>query len=452
MILKLYLEKLLKNENRTTRAINNILLSLVLKGVNISIGFIMVPLTIHYLTKYKYGIWITLSELVGWFYLFDIGLGNGFRNKFAEALAQKDTEKAKIYVSTTYFILSIISSLIFVIFLIINPFVDWTKVLNCSPDMLKEISMLIIFVIGSFCLQFILQIVKIILSADQKTSVADLLDLIGKIFTFSLVIILIKTTSNSLLYMGIGLSLAPLTMLLLASVYFFKTRYRQYAPDIKHIQLSSIKGIINLGIKFFVIQIAALVIFETDNIIITQLYGPEAVTIFFIPFKYFSIVTLSFVIIATPLWSAFTEAWAKKDRAWIQLTIKRLNYIWLVFLFGTTIMIINADFVYKIWIGKNTNVPFMVTMVMGLFVLSKAFGTGYVYFLNGTGKVKIQFYFSIITAILNIPLTILFAKVLNMGLTGIVFATWLCSLFGAVVAPFQYKMLMKGTAKGIWNK
>lgn len=452
MRVKDILQKLLQNQNRTTKAINNILLSLALKGVNISIGFVMVPLTIHYLTKYKYGIWITLSELVGWFYLFDIGLGNGFRNKFAEALAHNDTAKAKTYVSTTYYTLGIISSIIFVLFLCVNPFIDWTKLLNCSPDLLGEISLLIVFIIGAFCLQFVLQLIKIILVADQKSSIADLTDLIGKILTFTIVVILIHTTHNSLLYMGIGLSISPLLMMLLTTFYFFRKKYRHYAPSIKYIQFDAIRGIMNLGVKFFVIQIAALVIFETDNIIITQLYGPEAVTIFFIPFKYFSIVTLSFVIIATPLWSAFTEAWAKKDLDWIRLTIKRMNYTWLVFMGGAIIMVCFSDFAYKLWIGKNTEVPFMLTVSMALFVLSKAFGTGYVYLLNGIGKVKIQFYFSIITAILNIPLTILFAKYLNMGLPGIVLATWLCSIFGSLVAPFQYNMLMKGTAKGIWNK
>ena len=170
-------QKLIKNQNRTTNAINNILASLVIKGFNISIGFVMVPLTIHYLTKYKYGIWITLSELVGWFYLFDIGLGNGFRNKFAEALAKNDEKEAKTYVSTTYFILGIISTIIFLLFLAVNPFIEWTKILNCTPELLGEISTLVLFVVGAFCMQFVLQLMKIILTADQKPALGDFIDL-----------------------------------------------------------------------------------------------------------------------------------------------------------------------------------------------------------------------------------------------------------------------------------
>ncbi len=447
------IKKIIGKETRTLKAVNNIFLSLIVKGVNVGIGFVMVPLTIHYLTKYKYGIWITLSELVGWFYLFDLGLGNGFRNKFAEALAKNDIKQARIFVSTTYFILGLISLSLFIIFIIINPFLPWTRILNCSPDLFNEISTLVVFIVGSFCMQFVLTLMKTILSADQKTAMGEVIDLSGKILSFSIVIILLNTTSNSLLYMGIGLSISPLLMSLLATFYFFNGKYKHVRPSYKLIHFESIKGIVNLGIKFFVIQLAGIIQYETSNIIITQLFGPAKVTLYSIPFKYFQIITLSFNIIATPLWSAFTEAWTKKDMDWIRVTIKRMNYIWFGFLFLAALMIFGSTVMYKVWLRKEYMVvPFSLTLTIGMYVLSKAFGTGYVFFLNGIGKVKLQFYFSIITAILNIPLSILFAKYLNMGLAGIVLSTWICSIYGALLGPFQYRKVMNGTAKGIWNK
>ena len=33
---------------------------------------------------------LTLSSIIGWFAFFDIGFGNGLRNKFAEAIAKGD--------------------------------------------------------------------------------------------------------------------------------------------------------------------------------------------------------------------------------------------------------------------------------------------------------------------------------------------------------------------------
>ena len=105
-----------KGHERTLKAKKNILASFIIKGLNIAIGLVLVPLTIHYLNPTKYGIWITLSSIIGWFGFFDIGLGHGLRNRFAEALAKGEHALAKTYVSTTYAILTIVIGSVLVLF------------------------------------------------------------------------------------------------------------------------------------------------------------------------------------------------------------------------------------------------------------------------------------------------------------------------------------------------
>src|SRR5690606_19352204 len=98
--------------------------------LSICISFIMVPLTIDYINPSGYGIWLTLSSIVGWFSFFDIGLTQGLRNKFAEAKAKGDDAAAQMYVSTTYAVLGIIFSLIWLLYLIFSQFLDWASILN----------------------------------------------------------------------------------------------------------------------------------------------------------------------------------------------------------------------------------------------------------------------------------------------------------------------------------
>ena len=92
-------QRLNKGQKRSVKAKKNILASFLIKGTSILIGFYMVPLTIGYVDKEQYGVWLTLSSVVGWFSFFDIGLGSGLRNKLALALANDEMEKAKSYVS-----------------------------------------------------------------------------------------------------------------------------------------------------------------------------------------------------------------------------------------------------------------------------------------------------------------------------------------------------------------
>jgi len=82
------LSNLLSTQDRTKRAVQNIGISLFIKGGSILISFLLIPLTLDYLNPYEYGIWLTLNSVLSWVYLFDIGLGNGLRNRLAEALAK----------------------------------------------------------------------------------------------------------------------------------------------------------------------------------------------------------------------------------------------------------------------------------------------------------------------------------------------------------------------------
>ena len=57
---------------RSVKAKKNILATFIFKGCSIAISLILVPLTINYINPTQYGIWITLSSIVGWFAFFDI--------------------------------------------------------------------------------------------------------------------------------------------------------------------------------------------------------------------------------------------------------------------------------------------------------------------------------------------------------------------------------------------
>ena len=94
----------------------NIAGSILIKGWNCIVQLLLVPITLNCLNQYEYGIWLTINSILLWIDQFDIGLGNGLRNKLAEALAKGDKEKARRLVSTTFMMLIIIVIPIVLIF------------------------------------------------------------------------------------------------------------------------------------------------------------------------------------------------------------------------------------------------------------------------------------------------------------------------------------------------
>lgn len=440
-----------KGHTRSLEAKKNIAASFIIKGFNIAIGLILVPLTINYLSPTKYGLWITLSSIIGWFGFFDIGLGNGLRNKFTEAIAIGEHELARVYVSTTYAILSIIIGVILVLFYIINPFLNWNYILNAGQDIVlqKELSIVAFVVFTFFCLSFVFKLITTILTADQKPAKASFFDLIGQIITLVLIYVLTKITEGSLLYLGIVLSSTPVLVLLISSTFFFNGKYKAYRPTIKLIDFSKVKDLLNLGLKFFIIQIAAILLYSTNNIIISQLFGPKQVTSYNVAFKYFSVLMMVFSIVITPFWSAFTEAWVKKEITWIKRIMRKLFILWFILVLVGIILLIFANWVYSIWVGDKIIITFTMSALVGAWVLLNAWNSMFSQFLNGIGKIKLQLYLGISTAIINIPLAIFLGD--QLGIEGVLLANVILGVIGACIYPFQYNKLINNRAKGIWN-
>lgn len=437
---------------RTIKAKKNIAFSFVLRAINIGTGLLLVPLVLNYLDQTRYGIWLTLASLVMWFNFFDVGLGHGLRNKLSESLAIGKNELSRKYVSTTYAVLIIIALAFLAIFLIVNIFLDWSVLLNTTEVSKDELSILAVVVFGLFAFRLISKLIYSVLFADQKPAMKDLIETAGKVLNLIIIYILLNTTKSSLLYVGMTYSATPVFALIVFSIILYSKSFKQIAPSVKHVDFSLFKDLFNLGGKFFIIQIAAVVLYSTDNMIITQLFSPAEVTPYQIAHRYFGIILMGFAVVVTPFWSAITEAYTKGEMTWIKNSIKKLVHLWGLAFLALVIMLVFSDKVYHLWIGDKVLIPFALSAAWALFVGIQALNTIFVNFLNGTGKVKLQMIYGIIGAIANIPLSIFLAKYLSMGVVGVIVATIIYQLLGVLLIITQYRKIISGKLYGIWGK
>jgi O-antigen/teichoic acid export membrane protein len=435
---------------RSVKAKKNIMASFIIKGITVAISLLLVPLTITYINPTRYGIWLTLSSIIGWFAFFDIGFGNGLRNKFAESIALGEHEKARIYVSTTYAVLSIIIAAVLLIFFCINPFLNWSKILNSPSGMAGELGLLALIVFVFFCMRLELQLLVTVLSANQQPARASLFDLLGSLFSLVVIFILTKTTSGNLVYLGIVLGFSPVAVLIASSTWYYTHEYKRYAPSFSYVKFSYARNLMSLGVKFFLLQVAGVILYETTNIIIARLFGPAQVTPYNISYKYFSIITMLMGIMMIPFWSAYTEAWIKNDIGWIKNSLKKLKLLWALLSILTIIMLVFANLFFRLWVGKEIKVPISISVILAVYVIMNAWTTRYTLFLNGAGKIKLQLYLSIMGMVLNIPMAVYLGK--KIGIAGVLLSTVILCFINVVVQPVQTSKLLNKSAKGIWNK
>lgn len=439
---------------RTLRAKKHIAFSFILKGISIAVGFLMVPLLIEYLDKERYGVWLTIGSIVGWVSFMDMGLGHGLRNRFGEAKSLGDDKLARTYVSTAYLSIAALVSLILVIFLSVNSFLNWQMLLNTSVVPNSELALVVGITFLFFVLRFQFGLIGMILLADQRPAINNLFGPTGNLCALIIVYVLFRTSESSLFNVALVLASCPTLVLVTANFVLFNNQYRQYRPAIRFFDYSKLKSIMGLGLKFFVLQAGQIIIYTTDNMIISQLLGPQEVTIYFIPFKYFSLITMGFSIIMLPMWSAFTEANVNDDVDWIKGTIGKLMKVWGAFVLVAIIMIGLSRFVFTIWLGEEIahQVPTLLSILMALFVCVSTFSTIFLNYLNGVGKVNVQLLTITVVAGSNIPLSIYFARDLGLNSSGVILASIVCMLCFAILTPIQSRLILSGKANGIWNK
>jgi O-antigen/teichoic acid export membrane protein len=241
-----------------------------------------------------------------------------------------------------------------------------------------------------------------------------------------------------------GSSLVSANVLL--TLWFYQNR-----PELRpqpHLDKQHVRPLLAVGLQFFTIQLAVLVIFTTDKILITQLFSPKYVTQYEVVFKLFSVITFAHGLISAPLWSAYTDAYHREDFAWIRRVLTRQLIIFLATVILSCVMVLSAHQIIGIWIGHNLNIPSQLIVAMGGFVLISTWNSVFATFINGVGKIRIQLYTAIAAMIINIPLSIVFAKYTSLGVSGIVIGTICSLLIAGIVLPIHtYNLLQTAVRK-----
>lgn len=439
-----------RSSQRSSKAIKHVIASFAIKMVSIVAQFMLIPITMSYVSQEEYGIWLTLSSIVAWLAFFDIGFGSGLRNRITEAMVDNDTAAIRRYVSTTYISLSAFFFVLWGIFIVVNLWIDWSVVLKTSASLSRELSTVAAIVVSTFCLQIVLKLISIILLADQKPAHAALLETLGQLVTLVVIYILICTTQGSLTKLAWALSLSPLAVFIIASAVLFRGKYREFAPRLSLFDKKVAKDMLLLGGKFFVLQIANIIIYQTISLIISHTAGNAQVPVFHASWKYFLAMSMVSTILTTPLWSASADAYKRGDFIWLRNAYRKLFKIAGLLSLGTLLMLLVSPWIYDFWLRGKIHIPIEVSIVIALTTIFGHYVVILVNILNGIGRLRLQLCLVVIGILLNIPLAYVLGE--KLGLWGVLLPMLGYNILSFVVYTIQVRKIIDRTDSGIWYK
>lgn len=432
------------SKERTHNYLRQIKGAVIYRAVGMAASFLAIPLMIHYLGQEQFGVWSTLLTVMSWIVFFDLGVGNGLRNKVAESLARGESREARSYISSGYTLVGLIALSLWILLNVGSYFVSWQVIFN--TEVIQESTLRETFQIAVFfiILNFWVGLIAAILGAIQKTSLVGLGQLISNLMVLIFVFYLTKTSEASISNLAFIYGISLVTANILLSLWFYKT-WPELRPRLSF-ERRHVRPLLTIGLQFFIIQLAVLVIFTTDKILITQVFGPEYVTQYEVVFKLFSVITFAHGLISAPLWSAYTDAYHKRDLPWIRRMLRKQLKIVAGIVLVVLMLGVLARLIIGVWIGKDFTVSMSLIIVMGIFVLISTWNNVFAVFVNGIGKIKLQLCTAIVAMLVNIPLSIFFAKYTTLGISGIVVGTICSLLLAAVALPLQAHRIV-GKAK-----
>lgn len=439
----MYMEKLFSIMKKNRVIINNIAGAFIIRGGALILSLFTMPAYMNYFNNQTVlGLWFTILSVLNWVLMFDLGLGNGLRNKLPIAMAENDDEKIQEYISSTYISTAILIVILSIAAYFVFPYIPWNTIFNIDNSIISHetlvLSVKIVFI--GIMIQFLLKLITSILYAIQKSALVNLLSLASSIIIL-ISVSCVKTTDleSSLRVMSWINVIAVNLPLSIVSIIIFSTVLKKHRPKFSKYRNKYALEILKIGSVLLWLQVVFMVISSTNEFLISFLVTPDSVVEYQTYNKIFNSISSLFTLALAPIWSAITRAQANKDFKWI----KKLSYI--LYIFGGIVFLIEIaispflQVLIDIWLGKGAievKLIYAIIFVISnsIFVfhnISTSIGNGMSYF-------KPQIIWMTFAALINIPLAVVFVNFTG-GWIGVVLANIVSLLPFEIIQPIYMK-------------
>lgn len=405
--------------SRTKKVITGTLSGWVQFLLNVCLQVTIVPLLLKVAGQETLGAYGILIQILGYLALVDFGLSATTMRFLSQAFGYNDNGKRFSEVLSIARTCLLITNIAFAVLAVLLSI--WLKnLVNLSDDLLSD-SRISIYMIAIWALvrsPWVIYAGGLI--AIQKMATVNLIYMTGNVSR------LILSIGFVLLDFGlIGLILATIIAEVVSTVLYvliFKNNYGKVNLSWKFPDHSLFKEILIYGFHILVINVSALLISSSDNIVVGFLYGAVATSIYYTTqypatSGYNLILTISRN--ASP---AINELYAKDEISSLRNVFFRLHRYTLLLAvpFAIGLLLLNNLFI-NLWAGPQQYSGDLMTFgLAGLALLMSISGVSNV-FVQAKGNIRILSYVTLFEGLLNLVLSIWLGR--KIGIPGVLLGT-----------------------------
>lgn len=410
--------------SRTRVILRNIVSNWLGYAVQAGVVFFLTPMVLRYLGEARYGIWILVTSVTGYYGLLAFGLQGAVNQYLTRYLAVGDFDKLNKVASTALFALSAVALLVcgtsqIVAFLAPHIF-------NIPESLEAEIYWCIVIVGFSVALQLVLFLYAAMFVATQRYDLSNAIGIMTRILSATLIVVAIRLELG---LVGISIATAASNALDYLARYFVARRLvSKLEISLALVNRSSFAEISSYSRWSFMIAISQKTTMHLDAVIIGALMPIAALS----PYALAAGLTRQLADLLQPIsqvfFPALTELHAQNDRKMLRAVYLRgSRFLLLTAIILTVVAVVWAEDFYRLWVGQRfANAqeypPVALLFQILAIALLGRFITGLGgQVLLGSLRVKPVAILVMLEAIFNIILSIVLAR--QYGLLGVASAT-----------------------------
>jgi len=281
----------------------------------------------------------------------------------------------------------------------------------------------------------------------QRVPVANLFAMLNSVLSLVAVLIVVRMR-GTVVDLSVAYCAAMLTGTILLNLWMALRHEPRIRPSVRKVHLGSAREIMSHGMLFFVLQIAGLAVFNTDNLIIAHFLGAEQVTPYAVTWRLVNYASLLQSLLVPSLWPAFSEAYVGHDLVWIRATYRRIMRATVFTVtFAALFLGLTGRWIIGIWAGATAVPSSALLWGMCFWVILLAITVNQAALLAAAQQIGWQAVFATLTAILNLVLSIWLVR--RFGTIGVLSGTVISYLL-LVVIPQTW--VVRRTLRGRYLK
>jgi O-antigen/teichoic acid export membrane protein len=396
-----------------------------------------VPLTMGYLGTELFGLWMTIYAGISMLTFLDLGISNGVLNAIAHATGKNDNQKIQAIVTNGLFMLCIISITILMLFFASYFYIPWTGFLKFKMTKTAlEVGPVMLVLLLCFVSNLPLAAVQKIQMGLQRGYLANFWEILGSVGGVIGIVIAVKFEAR-LYWIVLAVVGIPVVFRGINTLVFFKFQQVSFQPHLTKINLGVVKTLVRAGSLFFILQLAFLVGFQSDNIIIAKILGVDIVSGYDVILKIASLPGMFIGFFVAAQWPAYGEAYTRGDTNWIVKTFSRtLRLSILINLPFALFLVLWGDQLIKLWVGPKLIPSLDLLVGMALWSQLQVIGNVISALLNGLHIVRFQVICASLMAVGNILLSIYLVG--RIGVAGAIYGTLVAYTIFTLIPCWYY--------------